>query len=119
MREEMCRATLPPVRMGRQEEDGFKRCGRGKCRLCPYTNIRQGTVLKKVRISSTGEDMAIKGKITCTTSNILYIGTCGKGTGHALTIPSTVVRLARLRRRGSWDTGTQLFRGVMSTPTSQ
>ena len=79
VREELCRALLPPARMGRQLEDGFKRCGRASCRLCPYTNIRQGSVLKSVKISSTGEDMAIKGNITCTTANIIYIGTCQKG----------------------------------------
>ena len=38
-----------------------------------------GEVLNSIRISSTGDDMDIKGKITCTTSNILYIGTCRKG----------------------------------------
>jgi hypothetical protein len=32
-----------------------------------------------VTISSTGEDLEIKGSITCTTSNLLYIGTCSKG----------------------------------------
>ena len=79
IREEVCRAMLPPARMGRQLEDGFKRCGRASCRLCPFTNIRQGTVLKTVRVSSTGEEMAIRGNITCTTSNILYLGTCVKG----------------------------------------
>ena len=79
LREEVCKAILPPVRMGRQHEDGFRRCGRPKCRLCPYTGVRLGTVIKTVRISSTGDDLPIKGNITCTTSNLLYIGTCGKG----------------------------------------
>jgi hypothetical protein len=56
-------------------EDGFKRC----CRLCPYINLRLGQVLKYVTISSTEEDLAIRGSITCTSSNLLYIGTCSKG----------------------------------------
>ena len=79
IREQLCRAMLPPARMGRQQEDGFRRCGRPQCRLCPYTNLRHGTVLKSVQISSTGVDMAIRGNITCTTPNIIYIGTCKKG----------------------------------------
>ena len=60
-------------------EDGVKRCGRSKCRLCPYTNLNPGQVLKSVTISSTGEELLIRGAITCTTSNLLYIGTCAKG----------------------------------------
>jgi hypothetical protein len=79
LREEVCQAKLPPIRLARPVEDGFKRCGRGSCRLCPYTNLRLGQVLKFVTISSTGEDLEIKGSITCTTSNLLYIGTCSKG----------------------------------------
>ena len=68
------------------------RCGRPQCRLCPYTSIRDGTLLKSVQISSTGVDLAIRGdqgNVTCTTLNILYIGTC------------TVVRLASEPRRGA------------------
>ena len=79
IRGEVCRAMLPPARMGRQQEDGFKRCGRAQCRLCPYINLRQGALLKTVRMSSTGVDLAIKGNITCTTSNIIYVGSCQKG----------------------------------------
>ena len=46
------------------------------CRLCPYTNIGQGTAEMSVTISSTGEDLAIKGNISCTISNILR--RCGR-----------------------------------------
>ena len=116
IQEEVCRAMLPPARMGRQLEDGFRRCGRPSCRLCPYTNIKQGTVLKTVRISSTGEDMAIKGNITCTTSSTL--GPVGRGTGPVQTIHSTVGKLARLLRRGLLAIGTPLSRAAMRTPTS-
>ena len=79
LREEMCQARLPPLRLPRQLEDGFRRCGRGRCRLCPYTDLSIGQTLKSVVISSTGEELPIRGSITCTTKNILYIGTCTKG----------------------------------------
>ena len=79
LREDICQAKLPPIRLQRVPEDGFKRCGRSRCRLCPYTNLRLGQVLKSVTISSTGEELMIRGSITCTTSNLLYIGTCSKG----------------------------------------
>ena len=79
LREEVCKAKLPPARMGRPIENGFRRCSRAKCRLCPYTNLRHGQVLKSVTISNTGEELPIKGSITCTTSNIIYVGTCAKG----------------------------------------
>ena len=75
LREEVCRAKLPAARLSRTEE-GFKRCGRAACRLCLFTGLRQGEVLKNVKISSTGEELSIQGKLTCLTSNILYIGSC-------------------------------------------
>ena len=82
-REELCRAKLPPARSvtGRGKEDGFRRCGRARCRLCPYTGqaTRPGTVMKSVKISNSGEELAIRGSMTCTSSNILYIGSCTKG----------------------------------------
>ena len=78
-REKVYQAKLPPLRSPRQPEDGFKRCGRSRCRLCPYTNHRLGQVLKSGTISNTGEELLIRGSITCTTKNILYIGTCSKG----------------------------------------
>ena len=73
------KCSLPPVRMGRQREDGFKRSGRAACRLCPFTNISQGTILKTVKISSTGEELNIKGNLSCTSSNLIYICSCSKG----------------------------------------
>ena len=79
LREELCQAKLPPARQPRFVEEGFKRCGRGNCRLCPYTNLRLGEVVKSVTISNTGEELPIRGNITCTTSNIIYLGTCSKG----------------------------------------
>ena len=57
-------------------EEGFKKCGRAACSLCPYAG--RGLV-KSIKISSTGEDLLIQGHITCNTRNILYIGTCSKG----------------------------------------
>ena len=44
LREEIVQAKLPPDRFGRPTEQGFKRCGRPKCRLCPYTNIQLGEI---------------------------------------------------------------------------
>ena len=118
LREEICQAKLPPISLARPVEDGFKRCGRSKCRLCPYTNLNPGQVLKSVTISSTGEQLAIRGSITCTTSNLLYIGTCSKGDrtcpGH-----NTVVRQGRVLRRGSVGTGIPSYRIVTRTPTYQ
>ena len=39
VRETSCQARLPPKRM-RLAEDGFKRCMQPKCRLCPFTGLR-------------------------------------------------------------------------------
>ena len=84
IREKLVRARLPPVSsnlLTRNREDGFKRCNRSYCKLCPFTGkaSQRGKVIKNVKISSTGQLLPIRGKLTCTTSNILYLITCHKG----------------------------------------
>ena len=90
LREEMCQAKLPP-RLVRPVEDGFKRCGRGKCRLCPYTNLRLGQVLKSVTIRAP--------PATCFT-----LAPAPREIGLALIGHSTVESLGRVQRRDSVDT---------------
>ena len=53
LREILCQARLSPQRL-RRHEDGFKRCMLPYCRLCPYTGLRPGEVVKTVKISQTG-----------------------------------------------------------------
>ena len=84
IREKLVRARLPPVRsnlLSRNREDGFKRCNRSYCKLCSFCSeaTERGKTIKTVKISSTGEYLPIKRKLTCTTKNILYIITCSKG----------------------------------------
>ena len=67
------------MRVPRQVGSGFRRCSRAKCRLCPYTNLRQGQVLQSVTISNTGESLPINGKINCTKTSTLYLITCSEG----------------------------------------
>ena len=40
LRKEICKARLPAGRIRREEEDGFKRCMRPSCRLCPYNGLQ-------------------------------------------------------------------------------
>ena len=41
IREQLCTAKLPQARARvRDVEDGFKRCGRSGCRMCPFTGMR-------------------------------------------------------------------------------
>ena len=87
MREELCTAKLPPARARlREQEDGFMRC-RDNCRLCPYTGLRPEEVKKTFTISSTGNELPIRGKMTCQSSNLLYIGECLRGSGGGGTCP--------------------------------
>ena len=80
-RELLCKAKLPPPARPnlRTQGDGFRRCGKG-CRMCPFTGeeTTNGRVLKSVKISSTGEELQIKGKLTCHSENVLYLATCTK-----------------------------------------
>ena len=55
IREELCQAKLPPVRsnMATRQGDaveGFRRCGKSGCRLCPYTGqTAKGKITKSVK----------------------------------------------------------------------
>jgi hypothetical protein len=80
IREQLCQAKLPPARARlREVEDGFKRCGKSSCRLCPFTGLRPGQVQQSIMVSSTGEELPIKGRLTCKSANLLYMVTCEKG----------------------------------------
>ena len=48
-------------------------------RLCPFTGLRPGEVQRAITVSSTGEDLLIQGRMTCKSSNLLYMITCEKG----------------------------------------
>ena len=63
----------------RETEEGFRRCGKSGCRLCPFTGLRPGEVQKQIMVTSTGEELPIKGKLTCKSSNLVYMITCAKG----------------------------------------
>ena len=88
IREELCTAKLPPVRSRVGEtEEGFRRCGKSRCRMCPFTGQRPGQLQRSIQVTSTGEELPIKGKMTCQSSNLLYMVTCDKG---APTCPGNV-----------------------------
>ena len=95
----------------REVEDGFKRCSRSGCRMCPFTGLRHGEVQKTVMVSSSGEELPIRGKLTCNSSNLLYMVTCQKGT-DLCPINQYVGRQGRLVSRGVQKTGTQRCRTV-------
>ena len=79
IREQLCTARLPPPRSNlRQQEDGFKRCTRPGCRLCPFTGLQPGEVQRTISIHSTGEELQIRGRLDCQSRNIIYVVTCKK-----------------------------------------
>ena len=47
--------------------------------MCPFTGLRSGQVQKEVKLSGIGEELPIRGKLTCQSSNLLYLVTCVKG----------------------------------------
>ena len=73
----------PPARINRVmrgQENGFKRCNQSGCKLCPLVGeATNNGLVKSVRVSNTGEDYQIRGKLTCSSSNLLYLLTCKKG----------------------------------------
>ena len=66
--EVIIRAKLPPsndgmVTRSSQEREGFRRCGLANCNMCPHTDTAIGEVKTRVKISSTGEFLPIRGSI--------------------------------------------------------
>ena len=62
-REHLCTAKLPQARARiREVEKGFKRCGRSGSRMCPFTGLRPGEVQEAIMVTSTGEELPIRGK---------------------------------------------------------
>ena len=66
----------PPARINRVmrgQENGFKRCNQSGCKLCPLVGeATNNGLVKSVRVSNTGEDYQIRGKLTCSSSNLLW-----------------------------------------------
>ena len=62
-------------RLTREKRDkvGFKPCNKSRCPVCEQ--MGKNTV-EEVIISATGEKMRIKDKLTCSSSNIIYMITC-------------------------------------------
>ena len=83
IKDRLIRAKLPPIRtrmVTREQEDGFKRCNKSGCKLCSFCGEgTQNGLVKSVQVSHTGEDYKIRGRISCSTKNILYLLTCSKG----------------------------------------
>ena len=81
LRDELVRAKLPRVtgrRSTRRKPDGFYKCSKVSCRLCPYTGDPRVRVVKEVKVSHTGETIPIKGHITCDSRGIFTEGYCEK-----------------------------------------
>ena len=78
--EKLCTAKLPPLRLRlRQDNDGFRRCNKPGCRMCPLTGLQPDQVLRTVRIEHSDEQVEIRGKLNCKSSNLLYVVSCKKG----------------------------------------
>ena len=80
-RDELVRAKLPRAqgrRSARKKQDGFFKCSKVTCRLCPYTGDPNVRVIKEVIVSLTGEKIPIRGHITCESKGVIYEGHCEK-----------------------------------------
>ena len=71
---------MPPARARiRDTIEVFKRCGKSGCRMCPFTGLQHGQLQKYGMVSSLGEEIPIRGNLTCHSSKLLYIDTCEIG----------------------------------------
>ena len=78
LQDELIRARLPPKerKSKRRKLDGFYPCKEFGCRLCPFVGSR--SVIREVKISSTGEIFPIRGVITCKSKGVIYEAHCSK-----------------------------------------
>ena len=87
LKEVICRAKLPP-KLGTlrtrsaaaHRRSGFRRCGRPRCPMCPYTgDAAEGRkAVKEVLVTSSNTKLTITQDMTCQTTNCIYLLTCSK-----------------------------------------
>ena len=63
-----------------EKRDGFKPCGQARCPICDQlSECDKRRLIKSVKCSTTGEEIVIKGELTCSTSSVIYCITCLRG----------------------------------------
>ena len=93
----------------KDSKNGFKPCMKPNCPVCDQLEIK-GKLVKTVQCSSTGEEVEVKGKLTCSTTNLVYCITCRKGGPASQPIHSTSVRRASHWLSGSGGTRGRWYR---------
>ena len=87
MKEMRCRAKLPPepksIRTraaSSARRSGFRRCGKPRCPMCPFTGEASGgvRVIKEVVVNSSNTTLTLQHSMTCQTTNCIYLLTCCK-----------------------------------------
>ena len=84
IKELLCRAKLPPVRRiatragGQEARSGVTRCSKGQgrngCLACPFMTEWPNQVIRSVKISNTGQEVPVEGRINCKTrGGYLYL----------------------------------------------
>ena len=107
----LVKSKLPSRRRSpgmRREKEGFNPCRRSGCPLCEQMEDER---VSEVKISTTGERRRIKDKLTCSSTNIIYMITCRRGGKVCPSHPQYVGetgKKAKERLRGHRGTITQL-----------
>ena len=70
--------TLSISQRRREAQSGFKPCRQSKCPVCDHLSDKN-KVIKSVIASSTGEEIKVKGELTCSTTSVVYCITCRRG----------------------------------------
>ena len=55
-----------------------KPCRKSRCPICDNLSDKDN-IIKSVIVSATGEKLDIKGKLTCSSTNVVYCITCKRG----------------------------------------
>ena len=76
----LTKARLPSgkqKRGRRHSEPGFRPCKKQRCPVCEP--LHNKSTVRSIKVSNTGEQVQIKSKITCSSTNLIYCITCTRG----------------------------------------
>lgn len=118
--EMLVRAKLPARgatgRPKRGQGDGFKPCRQSKCPVCDL--LKDKSPVTSVTCSATGELIKVSGRLTCTSSNLIYCITCRRGGRLCPTHPQYIGETGKqLRERARGHRGTVVQPGQQDTTT--
>lgn len=104
-----------------ENQEGFRPCKKDKCPVCDQLR-NNASVIRSVTVSATGEEIQVKGRLTCSSQNVIYCITCKRGGRACPNFPQYIGETKnslRERMRGHRGTVIQPGQENTSAPVGQ